>query len=105
MTVLIDTNVLMRLTNSSDPRHDAAKTEIDILKAAGHLLAIVPQNIYEFWTAATRTQDANGLGLSPQEARQYIDLFTKQFTLHNDTPAVYHTFLDLMEQHGVTGTN
>ena len=54
MSVQLDTNILTRLSQSTDPAHSAARNAVAKLQAAGRGLGIVPQNLYEFWAVATR---------------------------------------------------
>ena len=49
MNVLIDTNVLIRLADKNSTHHDVAKQALVRLKTDGHILALVPQIIYEYW--------------------------------------------------------
>ena len=67
--ILLDTNLLTRITRSHDPR-SGMRTAIQKLLRSGKQLIVVPQNLYEFWAVATRTPGrfpagANGLGMSP----------------------------------------
>ncbi len=43
MIFLIDTNVLVRVEDSLDPRHQEALGAIELLKRGGHECQIVPQ--------------------------------------------------------------
>jgi predicted nucleic acid-binding protein len=52
--ILLDTNLLGRLTDSADPLSEAARQAVHTLLAKGERLIIVPQNLYEFWAVATR---------------------------------------------------
>jgi predicted nucleic acid-binding protein len=64
MTILVDTNVLLRLSVSAHPMHGASRNAIVKLQANGERLVIVPQNIYEYWVVATRPLAQNGMGRS-----------------------------------------
>ena len=104
MRVLLDTNVLMRLTNEDDPQRPTAKKAVEILESAGGELFIVPQNVYEYWTAATRVAGQNGFGMTPEEAIERIESFAEVFTLLDDDGLV-RAFLRLMKRHDVRGPN
>jgi predicted nucleic acid-binding protein len=52
--ILLDTNLLGRITNSADPRCAVSRSAIHKLLAQRERLIIVPQNLYEFWAVATR---------------------------------------------------
>jgi predicted nucleic acid-binding protein len=79
MTVLLDTNILLRLAQASHPMHATAQATVSFLQRAGHVLHAVPQNIYEFWVVATRPVAANGLGLSIAEALAEVARLTALF--------------------------
>lgn len=62
--ILLDTNLLGRMTDSGDPHSAVARRAIRTLSATGERLVIVPQNLYEFWAIATRMPASNGLGMT-----------------------------------------
>lgn len=64
MITVIDTNILVRLSNPSDPDYNVALTAVTILHSWGDDLRTLPQNLYEFWVTATRPAANNGLGLT-----------------------------------------
>ena len=103
MKVLLDTNVLMRVTDQNDERHDQALAAIDAIDQLGHEPVLVPQTLYEFWTAATRRQ--NGLNMSATDAGAYVDDYCDIFTVIDDTPDVFRQWLRLVREHSVRGTN
>ena len=105
MTILLDTNVLMRLSDIDDAKRVLAVEAIDTARTRGAPLHIVPQTIYEFWTAATRTRAANGLGLPAGDVLAAIETYVRKFTFLPDTPDVYPHFIDLMRRYEVAGTN
>jgi predicted nucleic acid-binding protein len=105
MSILLDTNVLARLAQSSSPHHAIARTAIEILRIRGETLCITPQNLYEFWVICTRPIGAplNGLGLTPDAAKIELARLRSLFTLLPDTPAVYTEWERLVIQHQVKG--
>ena len=65
--ILLDTNLLIRMTRPLDPQCGVARAAINSYRARGDRLVIVPQNLYEFWAVATRLpgpppSGGNGLG-------------------------------------------
>lgn len=64
MSHLLDTNVLLRLIVAHDARSAVAAGAIDELQRAGESLLVAPQNLIEFWAAATRPIEANGCSSS-----------------------------------------
>ena len=53
--ILLDSNLLVRLTNSADPQCAVSRSAIHKLLARPERLILVPQNLYEFWAVATRS--------------------------------------------------
>jgi len=73
------------------------------LFSRGEQLVIVPQNLYEFWAIATRMAGANGLGMTTEQASQWLHFFQRRFTLmpdRNDLPARWH---DMVKTHAIKG--
>lgn len=70
--ILLDTNLLTRITRSRDPQSGLARAAIQTLLGRGERLIVAPQNLYEFWAVATRAPGpppagANGLGMTPAQ--------------------------------------
>jgi len=103
MRILSDTNVLLRMAVPAHPLSSIASKAIETLHAAGHELFIVPQNIYEFWTVATRTTAYNGLGMSPNDAEQALSDLFDLFRMLRDERAIYEVWLELVTRHSVAG--
>src|SRR4051812_2198474 len=103
MNLLIDTNVLVRLEDSLDPRHAEAMTAIERLKNAGHECQIVPQVLYEFWSVATRPLENNGLGLDPAKCEDAIRGWMTFFRLRLDERGIFRLWANLVAVNQVRG--
>jgi predicted nucleic acid-binding protein len=106
--ILLDTNVLTQLTRSQGSHSDVARRAIQTLWEHGERLIVVPQNLYEFWTVATRPQGAppagrNGLGMSVVQAAQWLRFFRRRFVLLHDRDEISNLWQSLVETHGITG--
>lgn len=101
--VLVDTNILTALADASHPRHGEAAEALVRLRRADELLVIVPQVQYEFWVVCTRPAEANGLGMTPGEARETVDGFCATFLLVEDAPDLAAVWRDLVTRHAVSG--
>src|SRR3954451_11338161 len=82
--ILLDTNLLTRMTRSQDPQGGVARAAIQTLLGRGERLIVVPQNLYEFWAVATRPPGpppagSNGLGMSPTQAAHWVRFFSAPF--------------------------
>jgi predicted nucleic acid-binding protein len=105
MKILLDTNILTRLAHGEeDPDYDAAERSLEILRTRGHVLCLVPQNLYEFWSVATRPLDANGLGMTTTEADAELDELTLPlFQVLQDERAILPRWKDLVRHYDVKG--
>jgi predicted nucleic acid-binding protein len=106
--ILLDTNLLTRITRSHDPQSAIARASIQTLLRRGERLIVVPQNLYEFWAVATRPAGPppagrNGLGMTPAQAGHWIRFFRRRFTLLPDREELSKLWQELVERHGVTG--
>src|SRR3954471_19348722 len=87
--ILLDTNLLTRMTRRADPQSALTRTAVKILSARRERLVIVPQNLYEFWAVATRKPGVppagqNGLGMTSKLARLWLLYFQRRFHLLSD---------------------
>lgn len=99
--ILLDASLLARITNSDDSHCAVSRSVIHKLLARRERLIIVPQNLYDFWAVATRKPGAppagqNGLGMSPEQASQWLAFFQRRFAFlpdRDDLPARWHTLV------------
>lgn len=103
MRILLDTNVLLRLSEPSHPLHKTVAEATIALRSQNHELLIVPQSIYEFWTVATRSIEANGLEKPPAEVHGLIGDICGMFRLLRDERSIYEAWLELVSRHNVRG--
>lgn len=106
--ILLDTNLLGRLTDSADPLCLVAREAVHTLLAKGQRLIIVPQNLYEFWAVATRKPGVppagqNGLGMMPEQASQWVRFFQRRFTLLPDREELLTHWHALVRTRGIRG--
>jgi predicted nucleic acid-binding protein len=106
--ILLDTNVLTRMTDSANPNCAPARRAIQVLPAQGERVAIVPQNLYEFWAVATRKAGLppigqNGLGMSPDQASLWLGFFQRRFSLLSDQEELFPRWHALVKSRGVRG--
>lgn len=103
MIILLDTNVLLRITETQSPDHSAAVRATRLL-GEEHTLVTVPQIAYEFWSVATRTVDGNGLGMTIEEAsdslQEKLDVFPM---LRSDERGIFRHWWDLVNAYQVKG--
>lgn len=101
--MLVDTNLLIRTLQPHHPLYPIADGAIATLRSQNRRLYLVPQNLIEFWTVATRPTEVNGLGLSTAAARTEIERLERFFTVLRETPALYPAWKRLVFEHQVSG--
>jgi predicted nucleic acid-binding protein len=103
VSVLVDTNVLLRRTQPSHAAHEMAVESVAWLLASGEPLHYTLQNIAEFWSVATRPAEQNGLGFSVAMTEAEVDKIETALELLPDSPAMYAEWKRLVVRHGVMG--
>ena len=103
MRCLLDTSILLRLTNTADGQHATAMAAVTTLLARGDALHTTPQNFVEFQAVVTRPVSANGLGLTPAEASRRAAVFEGAFPLLSENPDIYPAWRVVVDALGVSG--
>jgi predicted nucleic acid-binding protein len=106
--ILLDTNLLGRITDATDPQCPAARRAIHSLLAGGEQLIVTPQNLYEFWAAATRKRGPppagqNGLGMGTEQASQWLGFFIRRFIVLHDREDLLGRWHALVRTLGIVG--
>ncbi len=105
MIVLLDTNVLGRLTQRDHAMHPVAVAAIEQLIENGHELRVVPQVFYEFWAIATRRILENGFGFTVEQTAREIQRFKVVFPPLRDERGILELWEKLVGQYEVRGKN
>lgn len=100
---LIDTNILLRLSRSDDPRQQLIDHALNALKQRGIEFYFSMQNIAEFWNVCTRPADRNGHGLAIADAKILLEFIESTMTLLPDNEQVYSEWRSLVLAHEVRG--
>ena len=103
MVILLDTNLLLRYVEPGHDQHEPTWKSVEYHRAIGNEIRVVPQNLYEFWTVATRPTDVNGLGLTPAQAADEIRTIKTSFGFDNDHHTLCTEWQQLVETHGCLG--
>ena len=88
MSILLDTNILTRLSDPASLQAPAATSTVATLVSRGETLFLVPQNLYEFWTVATRPVADNGLAMTVAQAKARLNMLKGAATLLPDNLAI-----------------
>jgi len=102
-TFLLDTNLLLRLSDGNSPHQALADQSIKRLRLRGDWPCLTAQNLIEFWAVATRPVNANGFGWDAQKTRVEIDQLLNKFPLLDDMPAIFTNWVNLVTTHDVKG--
>src|SRR4051812_37965768 len=101
MNLLVDSNILLRMSHLLDPQHLLAVGAVDKLRQQNEHLCIVPQNIYEFWSVATRPLSVNGLGFTNSRAHNELARLRKSFLFLDDIATIFDEWEKLVTIHAV----
>jgi predicted nucleic acid-binding protein len=105
MICLADSNILLRLSQKNNPHYPSARNAVIELRRQGDEICIVPQNLIEFWSVATRLAVYNGLGLTAGETTLEIRKFKRLFKFYDDEPGVFAEWENLVVKYQVSGKN
>ncbi len=103
MKVLVDTNILLRATETGHSQHRPTVEALDILWDQGHELVIVPQSLYEYWVVATRPAANNGLGFSCEAVTEQLNEFQRFYRMFRDERAIFPIWEQLVTRYDVKG--
>jgi predicted nucleic acid-binding protein len=104
MLVLVDTGILLRLLNRSEPEHAAIRRAVRALKQRGDRPATAPQNVAEFWNVCTRPASARGgYGLTVEETAKRLRLLERLVMVLPETANHYPLWKALVVAHAVKG--
>ena len=104
MAVLLDTNILLRLTQKDHPHSTIALRAVGSLRRGQATMVLMSQNLVEFWAVATRPGTANGLNLTIEQAQAELADFEELVDLLPELP-VHHEWLRLVTKYRVSGKN
>ena len=102
MFVLVDSGILLRFLEPSDPQHAAIRGAIRTLRSRGDTLVTAAQNLAEFWNVCTRPATARGgFGLSIADADQRLRIIERLFGVLPDSLAAYRAWRGMLVAHAV----
>jgi predicted nucleic acid-binding protein len=101
--ILVDTNILLRLSDDGSPDQAVAEQALSILRLRGDIPCLTPQNIIEFWAVATRPVKANGFGWTTQRTATEVEQLQNKFPILSDSPLIFSNWLTLATTHDVKG--
>ena len=103
MRYLLDTNVLLRLVLVDEPEHKSVLRAVEKLRAGGNELCCTTQALRELWHVGTRSPEANGIGLSPNEILGLIAEVRRQCLLLPESAETFEDWLGLVSVGSIRG--
>jgi predicted nucleic acid-binding protein len=104
MVALVDSGILLRLLEPSDPLHATVRGAVRVVRRRGDTPVTFAQNLAEFWNVCTRPATARGgFGLSIADADRRLRVIERLFPILPDSPAVYPVWRGLIVAHTVKG--
>jgi predicted nucleic acid-binding protein len=104
-TFLLDTNILLRMSDESAHTHLLAGEAVSRLLDRKDEVYLTAQNLIEFWAVATRPVKANGFGWTTQRTATEVKQLQNKFPILSDSPQILPNWLMLVETHDVKGKN
>jgi predicted nucleic acid-binding protein len=103
VAVLVDTNILLRLSNLSSALHPLVRRAADTLIARDEALCFTTQNLIEMWGTCTRPEDKNGLGLTIAETEGRVAAIEESMLRLPEDDRIYPVWRRLVREHSVSG--
>ncbi|MDX6306890.1 MAG: hypothetical protein QOI77_3859 [Blastocatellia bacterium] len=103
MSFAVDTNILLRGIDDGHAAQPVVNDGLLALRSQGETLSIFPQNLIEFWAAATRPIANNGLGWSVDRAKVELENLKYLFVVLTHTDVTFTEWERLLVHHRVAG--
>lgn len=104
MAYLLDTGILLRLIDANDVHHVVVLDALAQLGDLGEPLWIATQNAAEFCNVVSRPVSANGMGLHPKDAIQFLSRDIEPMCeVLPESEQVYDELKRLVEKYDVIG--
>lgn len=104
MAYLLDSGILLRLANVTDPLHSLVRKAVDDIIDRHEDRFITSQNTAEFWNVATRPAASNGLELSPATVVQLYEKSVEPVCeVLTERDSLHDTYKELLTKYHVVG--
>ncbi len=100
---LLDTNIILRLSNPSDAQHELVVGAITTLLKQSDECYLAAQVLIEMWAVATRPADVNGMAWSAGRTCSEIDQLLNRSPVLEEPPQILSTWLALVTENKVLG--
>jgi predicted nucleic acid-binding protein len=103
MNALVDTNILVRLSDADSPLCGVCNHALQRLLRRGDTLHLCAQTAIEFWSVATRPKAVNGLGLSAADTDSALCVAEQWMIWLPEPSDIGARWRALVNKHGVLG--
>ncbi|MFQ4136405.1 type II toxin-antitoxin system VapC family toxin [Nodosilinea sp. PGN35] len=100
---LLDTNILLRSSDSNSPWQALAGSAVAQLLNQNHQLWVTSQNLVEFWVVATRPVSVNGLGWDVDQTHAEIEQILSQFPQLKENSRIFSFWHHLVKTYQIRG--
>ena len=103
MNALVDTNILVRLSDADSPLCTVCNSAVQRLLGRGDNLHLCAQIAIEFWAVATRPTHVRSLGLSATDAEAALRNAEQWLSWLSEPSDIGARWRALVNKHGVLG--
>ncbi len=107
MQYLVDTNVVLRAVDETEPLNKGILGALKVLKNRGDIPVVSTQVAAELWNVVTRRRDAvpaGYYGLTTAEAAEQLSDAEDIFQFLPDPSGLYALWRDIVIRYGIVGT-
>lgn len=101
--ILLDTNILTVSKQAGHRDYNRVTAMLTQFTTNKEDLIICPQNLYEFFVAATRPVANRGLGLTRKKALDEIDNLKATYNFIDDPQSLYNNWETIVKNYEVSG--
>ena len=100
MSILVDTNILLRFVQPQHPHCAIVERAVGIFRTMDEPLNVTAQNFIEFWAVATRPQSSeNGLGMTIEMVTKEIAVLRRLFAVLPEPASIFEEWERLVTTH------
>jgi len=103
MNALVDTNILVRLSDLGHPVQPVCQLALQRLLQRQDRVFLCAQAAIEYWAVATRPKSINGLGLTPMDAEMELRRAERWLVWLPEPPDIAVRWRALVNKHSVLG--
>ena len=103
MIYLVDTNVLLRWSDSGASEHERCRDALSTIEEQGATAFVCAQTLIEYYAVATRPMESNGLGFTVAVAHENLLDILRVLDCLSEPANIAEKWLDLVTTNRVIG--